>query len=72
MKRKVLLWMAFFVALFVVMMVLPGCASSRKDTYMQKKYKADAQSHVNTTMLGRNKYFYSTKYQKKLSRFKKK
>jgi len=53
-------------------MVLPGCATTKKDDYMKKKYKADVQSHVNTTMLGRNKYFYSTKYQKKLYKYKKK
>ena len=72
MKRRLLLLLSIFVILFATLMVLPGCATTKKDDYMKKKYKADVQSHVNTTMLGRNKYFYSTKYQKKLYKYKKK
>ena len=59
-----------FLIVFVlsVMMMMPGCASSRKNTYLAKKTKA---SYVNTSQLGRNKYFFSPKYQKKLYRYKK-
>jgi hypothetical protein len=40
-----------------------SCASSKKNPYYEKRKKA---SHVNTTQVGRNKYFFSTGYQKKL------
>jgi hypothetical protein len=73
MKRILLLLLSICVVFFVTMVILPGCAVKKDNSdYMKKKYKADVQSHVNTTMLGRNKYFYSTKYQKKLFKYKKK
>ncbi len=49
-------------------MLLPGCATSKKNPYLSKK----AASHINTSQLGRNKYFFSPKYQKKLFKYKKK
>jgi hypothetical protein len=56
--------------LFLVAVILmPGCAATRKNTYLQKKA---AKSHINTSQLGRNKYFFSPQYQKKLYKFKKK
>lgn len=44
--------------------IITCCAPSRKNTYYQKKRKA---SHVNTEQLGRNRYFFSPQYQRKLT-----
>ena len=41
---------------------LAGCASSKQNPYAKKRKK----SHITQSQLGRNKYFYSTSYQKKL------
>lgn len=49
-------------------MLMPGCAVSKKNPYMAKR----AASHINTSQLGRNKYFFTPKYQKKLFKYKKK
>jgi hypothetical protein len=46
-----------------------SCASSKKNPYYEKRKKA---SHVNTTQVGRNKYFFSSGYQKKLTKSYKK
>jgi hypothetical protein len=46
-----------------------SCAPSKKNTYYQKRKKA---SHVNTSQLGRNRYYFSDGYQKKLSKSYKK
>jgi len=47
-----------------------SCAASRKNPYYKKKKAA---SHINTEQLGRNRYYFSPGYQKKLnSTFKKK
>ena len=48
---------------FILVGFLISCASSKKNPYYEKRRKA---SHVNTTQVGRNKYFFSTGYQKKL------
>jgi len=47
----------------VLISVFLSCASNRKNPYYQKRKQA---SHVNTTQVGRNKYFFSSGYQKKL------
>ena len=47
----------------VLIAFLISCASSKKNPYYEKRKKA---SHVNTTQVGRNKYFFSSGYQKKL------
>jgi hypothetical protein len=46
-----------------------SCASSKKNPYYEKRKTA---SHVNTSQVGRNKYFFSTGYQKKLTKSYKK
>jgi len=48
-------------------MLMPGCASSQKNSYKA----ARKNSYIDTSQLGRNKYFFSKKYQKKLYRYKK-
>jgi hypothetical protein len=51
--------------------ILSGaCAPSRKNPYYQKKKKS---SQVHASQLGRNKYYFSKEYQKKLTKnYKKK
>jgi len=52
-----------FTFCLVLIAVFISCASSKKNPYYEKRKKA---SHVNTTQVGRNKYFFSSGYQKKL------
>lgn len=49
-------------------MLMPGCATSRKNAYRSVRKN----SYIDTSQLGRNKYFFSKQYQKKLYRYKKK
>ncbi|HHJ10168.1 MAG TPA: hypothetical protein ENK25_04665 [Bacteroidetes bacterium] len=49
---------------------LAGCSSSSKAIKQRNKRKK--QIMINTTHLGKNKYFFSPKYQRKLSRKKRK
>jgi hypothetical protein len=49
--------------IFLLIAVMTGCASARQNPYQKKKKKA---SVVNASQLGRNKYYFSTGYQKKL------
>jgi hypothetical protein len=48
---------------FILITVFVSCASSKKNPYYEKRKNA---SHLNTTQVGRNKYFFSSGYQKKL------
>jgi len=52
-----------FLLLLVIILAGSGCAV-KKNPYQQKKKS----SHVNTSQLGRNKYYFSTGYQKKLQK----
>lgn len=63
-KFKGILLMILFLAAIVLM---PGCASTKKNPYRE----ARKNSYIDTSQLGRNKYFFSKKYQKKLYRYKK-
>lgn len=47
-------------------MLMPGCASSQKSSFKS----ARKNSYIDTSQLGRNKYFFSKKYQKRLYRYK--
>jgi len=51
-----------YLLIFSLIIFMSGCAASSKNPYLKKKKK----SHVGTTQLGRNKYYFSTGYQKKL------
>jgi len=55
------------ILVLAAIMLMPGCASSRKKTYQASRKN----SYIDTSQLGRNKYFFSKKYQKKLYKFKK-
>ncbi|MFN8241107.1 MAG: hypothetical protein U0X39_10220 [Bacteroidales bacterium] len=50
-----------FFCLLIVLFASSGCAT--QNPYAKKRSKA---SHVNTSQLGRNKYYFSTGYQKRL------
>jgi len=54
----------FFLFLFV-MIFSSGCGSTKKNPYYEKRMKA---SRTNTTQLGRNRYYFSKDYQKKLTK----
>ncbi|MDI9552197.1 MAG: hypothetical protein QM232_00410 [Bacteroidota bacterium] len=54
----------FFILLFSVSL-LGGCASTKKNPYYEKRIKA---SKANTKQLGRNRYYFSKDYQKKLAK----
>jgi len=55
--------------LFISLITFTGCASSRQNPWAAKRAKA---SYVSTTQLGRNRYYFSTNYQKKLQKSMKK
>ncbi|HEX2921501.1 MAG TPA: hypothetical protein VHO50_10095 [Bacteroidales bacterium] len=52
-----------YLLIFLSIVLIASCAPARKSSHYQKKKKA---SHVNTEQLGRNKYYFSQQYQKKL------
>ena len=47
----------------ILIAMVQSCAPAKKNTYYKKRKK---ESHINTSQLGRNRYFYSPGYQKKL------
>ncbi len=49
----------------LIFILTAGCASSKKNPYYEKRMKA---SRTNTKQLGRNKYYFSNDYQKKLAK----
>jgi len=52
-----------YLLLLILIAVFTGCASARQNPFEKKRAKA---SRANTSQLGRNKYYFSTNYQKKL------
>jgi hypothetical protein len=59
-----------YVILFLMIAAITTCAPAKKNPYYQKRKNA---SRVNASQLGRNKYYFSPGYQKKLnSNYKKK
>jgi len=56
--------------MFLLIALVTACAPAKKNTYYKKKKQA---SKAKTEQLGRNKYYFSPGYQKKLnSNYKKK
>lgn len=53
-----------YLLILILIIVMAGCASSRKNPYAHKK----RHSYINATQLGRNKYFFSREYQQKLKK----
>ena len=55
-----------YILFFVLVMACVDCASSKKQNpYYAKRLEA---SKVNTTQLGRNRYYYSSGYKKKIEK----
>ena len=63
--------MSVVIKIFKVFLILlifalfTECATARKNPYFQKRKQS---SRLNTTQLGRNKYYFSSGYQKKLKK----
>jgi len=57
-----------FLFLFFILTCI-SCASAKQNPYYKKRTRV---SHVNTSQLGRNRYFFSVNYQKKLQKSMKK
>ena len=59
-----------YIFILILIAVLTACAPAKKNPYLEKRKKS---SQVNASQLGRNKYYFSSGYQKKLNKtFKKK
>ena len=54
-----------FFLLMMIVTIFAGCAPAKKNPYYEKRNKAP---RVNASQLGRNKYYYSPSYQKKLGK----
>ena len=67
MKRKKIKGITLIILFLAAILLMPGCASTKKNPYRE----ARKNSYIDTSQLGRNKYFFSKKYQKKLYRYKK-
>jgi len=52
-----------YLLIFFTIAVMTDCASSRKNPWLEKRQQA---SRISTTQLGRNRYYFSSGYQKKL------
>jgi phosphoglycerol transferase MdoB-like AlkP superfamily enzyme len=55
----------FIFLIFILLFLSAGCASSKKNPYYEKRMRA---SRSNTNQLGRNRYYFSKDYQKKLGK----
>lgn len=70
MLKKAKIFKLLFLALLLALTTGTGCATAKKNPYAQKRKSS---SHVSTSQLGRNRYYFSTDYQKKLTKnYKKK
>ena len=54
-----------FTFILIVIVIFSSCAPAKKNTYYEKRKKS---SQVNASQLGRNKYYFSNDYQKKLTK----
>ena len=52
-----------YLLIFAIIALFAGCAPAKKNPWLEKRKTA---SRVNTSQLGRNRYYFSTGYQKKL------
>lgn len=53
----------------IVLLAITGCASSRKNTWIKERKKS---GFISTSQLGKNKYYFSNSYQKRLTKSMKK
>ena len=65
MLKTIKVFKILFIALLIVLVTGSGCAATKQNPYAKKRKSS---SHVSTTQLGRNRYYFSTDYQKKLTK----
>ncbi len=53
------------VVILLLIAMVTACAPAKKNSYYNKSKKS---SYVNASQLGRNKYYFSSGYQKKLNK----
>ncbi|HCC71160.1 MAG TPA: hypothetical protein DEQ09_08430 [Bacteroidales bacterium] len=59
-----------YIIIILITVLMSSCFASRQNPYARKKKK---NSYVSATQLGRNKYFFTNEYQRKLKKnYKKK
>jgi uncharacterized membrane protein len=59
-----------FTFILIVIVIFSACAPAKKNPYYEKRKKS---SQVSSSQLGRNRYYFSKDYQKKLNKtFKRK
>lgn len=58
-----------FYIILIAILTASGCASAKRNPYAQKKRKSDM---VQASNLGKNRYYFSNTYQKKLTKSYKK
>jgi hypothetical protein len=59
-----------YISIFFLIGMFSACAPAKKNPFYEKRKKS---SQVNASQLGRNKYYFSSGYQKKLNKnYKKK
>jgi hypothetical protein len=51
--------------ILILLVIFTACAPTKKNPYYEKRKKS---SQVNASQLGRNKYYFSSGYQKKLNK----
>jgi hypothetical protein len=51
--------------ILIIIILFTACAPAKKNPYYEKRKKS---SQVNASQLGRNKYYFSKDYQKKLTK----
>jgi len=64
MSKSIRILKHIFVSAFIVVFTCTGCASAKKNKFSYKK----TESTCDLSHLGRNKYFYSSYYQRKLAK----
>jgi hypothetical protein len=58
-----------YIFILFLIAIFTACAPAKKNPYYEKRKKS---SHVNASQLGRNRYYFSKDYQKKLTKTYKK
>jgi hypothetical protein len=60
-RKKILI----YISVILIIVSVTACAPAKKNTYYEKRKKS---SQVNASQLGRNRYYFSSGYQKKLNK----
>ena len=68
MSKKIREILFLIISVCIVIMVTTGCASAKQHRYFKKKGFMDTGSSCDLSHLGKNKYFYSHSYQRKIGR----